>query len=100
MLPEREVEKTKQDLVDLHKRVLLDYLIREGLSYKGRKKFFIIYDHYISHKNIQNYFHVPCRIFVKALIKDKLDLIQGVGPVFTSKIKKHHKKKHKKVISF
>ena len=32
MLPEREIEKTKQDLVELHKRVLTDYLTRETIK--------------------------------------------------------------------
>jgi len=80
MLPERELEKTKQDLLELHKRVLTDYLIREGLSYKNRKKFFFIYDHYINWRNIHLYFNAPCKIFVKALIKDKLQEIQWIGP--------------------
>ena len=99
MLSERVLEKTKQDLVDLHKRVLTDYLVREGLSFKGRKKFFYIYDHYINWKNIARYFYVPCKIFVKALIKDKLDLIQWCGPVKESDIRKRHKN-HRKIISF
>ena len=100
MLSERELERTKQDLLELHKRVLTDYLTREGLSYRGRKKFFKIYDHYITWKNINQYFNVPCKIFVKAIIKDKLDLVRGVGPLFYSKTKPHRKKKHRKIISF
>lgn len=100
MLSERELEKTKQDLLELHKRVLTDYLTREGLSYTGRKKFFYIYDHYINWRNIHQYFNVPCRIFVKALIKDKLELVQGVGPIFYLKRKPHRKRKHRKTISF
>ena len=101
MLPERELEKTRQDLLELHKRVLTDYLTREGLSYSGRKKFFYIYDHYINWRNIHLYFHSPCKIFVKALIKDKLSLIQGLGPgLIPNKSKKIRHKKHRKIISF
>ena len=101
MLPERELEKTQQDLVDLHKRVLIDYLTREGLTYRGRKKFFIIYDHYINRKNISRYFFIPCKIFVKALIKDKLNLVQGISPVSDKDLRgKYIHHKHSKVISF
>ena len=101
MLPERELEKTKQDLVDLHKRVLTDYLTREGLSYKGRKKFFKIYDHYIDRDNIHEYFFAPCKIFVKAIVKDKLSLIAGVGPAVIQDHRiKCRRKKHRNVITF
>lgn len=65
------------DLIDLHKRVLLHYFATLDLSYKGRKKFYAIYDHYITDKNIRNYFHVPIRIFVIALIQDRLDEIRS-----------------------
>ena len=99
MLPETEIEKTKQGLVELHKRVLIDYLTREGLSFKGRQKCFKIYDHYIDRDNVYSYFCCPCKIFVKALIKDKLSLIQGVGPLPDKKLRRHSKRKHK-IISF
>ena len=97
MLPEKEIERTKQDLIDLHKRVLTDYLTREGLSYQGRVKFFHIYDHYISTHNICSYFNVPCKIFTKALLKDKLSLIIGVESSYR---KKRRRKKHHKTTTF
>lgn len=100
MLPEKEIEKTKQDLVELHKRVLTDYLTREGLSYKGRKKFFKIYDYYIDKDNVYSYFCCPCKIFVKALIKDKLSLIQSVGPLPDKKLRRHSRRRKHRTISF
>lgn len=98
MLPEKEIERTKQDLIELHKRVLTDYLTREGLNHRNRVKFFHIYDYYISTDNILMYFTVPCKIFVRALIKDKLEQVKKVG--FASDRHKRRKIKHKKIITF
>lgn len=65
-------EKWLKEDIELHKRVLTSYLWEKGLNGKQRNKFFIIYDHYISVKNIRDYCHIPSAIFVKALILDIL----------------------------
>ena len=41
-LPEKEIQKVNKDLYELHKRVILNYLLSRSLKLKSRKKFFII----------------------------------------------------------
>lgn len=76
-LPKKAIKKANMDLIDLHKRILLHYFATRDLSYKGRKKFYVIYDHYINYKNIRNYFHIPIKVFVIALIQDRLDEVRS-----------------------
>lgn len=76
-LPKKEIKKTGMDLIDLHQRVLLHYFLSVGLSYKGRKKFFAIYDKYVNYRNIIDFFHLPCRVFVRALLLDRLDDVRS-----------------------
>ena len=71
-LPKKELKKTAKDLLELHSRVILHWLIEQGVEYPTRKKFWAIYDYYINYKNIYDYFHLPIRVFVIALLKDEL----------------------------
>lgn len=75
-LPEKELLKTNRELLELHKRVITNYLIQKSLKIKKRKKFFIIYDSYISETNIRRYFYRPIKLFVYAMITDKLKYIE------------------------
>ena len=75
-LPEKELLKTNKELLELHKRVITNYLIQKSLKIKKRKKFFIIYDSYISETNIRRYFYRPIKLFVYAMITDKLKYIE------------------------
>lgn len=75
-LPEKELLKTNKELLELHKRVITNYLIQKSLKIKKRKKFFIIYDSYISEINIRRYFYRPIKLFVYAMITDKLKYIE------------------------
>lgn len=75
-LPEKELLKTNKELLELHKRVITNYLIQKSLKIKKRKKFFIIYDSYISKTNIRRYFYRPIKLFVYAMITDKLKYIE------------------------
>lgn len=96
-LPQKAIDKTYKELIELHKRVLLQYLLERDVSFKGRKKFWVIYDHYINIQNISDYFHAPCKLFVMALLQDRLDDIKGltrITPITTPK--KKRKKKGKK----
>ena len=45
-LPEKEIQKVNKDLYELHKRVILNYLLSRSLKLRSRKKFFIVYGHY------------------------------------------------------
>ena len=38
-LPEKEIQKVNKDLYELHKRVILNYLLSRSLKLKSRKKF-------------------------------------------------------------
>lgn len=103
-LPQKAIDQTNRELWDLHKRVLLQYLMQKGLDYRPRQKFFAIYDHFITPDNVRDYFYAPCWLFVKCLITDRLDEIKGCMSCFipeprkkvtsvTVKVKKKKKKK-------
>lgn len=90
---EKLLKRARVELVELHKRVLLNYLICKGLEYPVYSKFFAIYNTEINEKNIQRYFHCPCAIFVRALLLNRLDDIRGMGPKVEKLPKKYHKQK-------
>lgn len=71
-LPEKEVLKVNKELLELHQRVVLNYLLSKSLKLRSRKKFFILYGLSISEKNIHEYFYTPIPIFVQLLIRDEL----------------------------
>lgn len=71
-LPKSVIIKTKKELLELHKRCIVSYLTSRGLNHSKQKQFFKVYDVYVSYKNIDNYFHRPIKLFVYALITDRL----------------------------
>ncbi len=75
-LPKSEIIKTYKELVELHKRVITTYLVQRGCKLTIRKKFFQVYDHYIDHTNIREYYHTPIRWFVWGLVVGRLDLVR------------------------
>lgn len=87
-LPQRAIDQTNRELWELHKRVLLQYLMQKGLDYGPRQKFFIIYDHFITPDNVRDYFYAPCWLFIKYLITDRLDKIKGCTTCFIPEPKK------------
>ena len=106
-LPQRAIDQTNRELWELHKRVLLQYLMQKGLDYGPRQKFFIIYDHFITPDNVRDYFYAPCWLFIKYLITDRLDKIKGCTTCFipepkkkvtSVKVKVKKKKKKKKYV--
>lgn len=105
-LPQRAIDQTNRELWELHKRVLLQYLMQKGLDYGPRQKFFIIYDHFITPDNVRDYFYAPCWLFIKYLITDRLDKIKGCTTCFIPEPKKKvtsvkvkvNKKKKKKYV--
>lgn len=72
-LPKKVILKANKELLELHKRCITTYLIQRSLKHKYQKKFFVIYDRYINEKNIRQFFFRPIRVFVYALITDRLD---------------------------
>ena len=54
-LPEKAIQKVDKELLELHKEVLKSYLTQRSLKHKYQKKFFKIYDHYITEKNIRRF---------------------------------------------
>lgn len=77
LISAKEVKKANMELINLHKRCLLNYLIQQDLSSKNRRKFFIVYDHFITPNNIREYFPKPLSIFVKTLVLGRLDEIKN-----------------------
>ena len=91
MLDEKTLEKTFKELIELHKRVIKTYLLGIDISHSNIKKFFLVYDHYISPDNIIHYFHRPVRIFVRALILKQLHKISDYNLVHPIKKRKRRK---------
>ena len=97
LIDKKEIKKANEELILLHKRVLLNYLIQQDLSHKNRKRFFIIYDTYIKPGNIRSYFHIPIRVFVRCLILDRLEDIRSFAR-YSRKANKLSKKTRSKII--
>lgn len=72
---DKEKLKDNKELVELHKRVIKTYLVSRSCRASIRKKFFLIYDQYISEKNILSYLYTPTRILVRALVLNKLEQV-------------------------
>lgn len=79
-LPEKEKIKSDKELVELHKRCITNYLVQRSMKLRKRKKFFIIYDFYIDENNIKEYFFIPIKLFVYALVTNRLSEIQNYIP--------------------
>ena len=93
-LPEKAIQKVDKELLELHKEVLKSYLTQRSLKHKYQKKFFKIYDHYITEKNTRRFFFRSAKLFVYALVTDRLDEIENYVPVKDKK--KHVSRKSKK----
>ena len=84
-IPEKEIKKVNKELLELHKKVLLNYLLTRSIKLRIRRKFFKLYDWYVNTKNIHEYFFAPISIFVQCLVKDEL-----------WRCRKYHKEEKKK----
>lgn len=84
-LSEKTILKANRELLELHKRCIVTYLTQKAIKYNKQKKFFIIYDYYINEKNIRMFFHRPIKMFVYALITDRLDQIKDYFPCTATK---------------
>ena len=87
------IERWRKEDIELHQRVITSYLHQIGANVTTRNKFFALYDRYITPGNILCYFNKPIRIFVKALVQDKLDEIGDIYP--QKKPKKRTRKSNK-----
>lgn len=85
-LPEKAIQKVDKELLELHKEVLKSYLTQRSIKHKYQKKFFKIYDHYITEKNIRRFFFRSAKLFVYALVTNRLDVIEDYVPLTD----KHH----------
>lgn len=95
-LPEKAIQKVDRELLELHKEVLKSYLTQRNLKHKYQKKFFIIYDYYITEKNIRRFFFRSARLFVYALVTNRLKEIEDYVPLrITVKDKKNVSRKSK-----
>lgn len=88
LISDKEIKKANEELIELHKRVLLNYLIQKDISNRTRKKFFILYNRYIKTSNIRQYFHVPIRAFVYCLVIDELERVTSFKSFSKVKLKK------------
>lgn len=80
-LPEKAIQKVDHELLELHKEVLRAYLIQRNLKRRHQKKFFRLYDYYITEKNIRRFFFRSAKLFVYALVTNRLDDIEDYVPI-------------------
>lgn len=92
-LPGKAIQKVDHELLELHKEVLRAYLTQRNLKHRYQNKFFKIYDYYITEKNIRRFFFRSAKLFVYALVTNRLDDIEDYVPV---KEKKYVSRKSKK----
>ena len=85
MLTDNHVKRTDKELLEIHKRVITNHLHLLGIKLRHRRKFFELYDMYITYKNIREYYNYDIEFFIKRLVRDELD-----------KIRTYYKEKRKK----
>lgn len=90
-LSKKEISKNREELIALHKKAIITYLIQRDLKFSDRNKFMKLYDVYIDASNIQNIFFLPVKILVKAII---LDRVEDINDYLLSHRKKSKKRKH------
>lgn len=96
---DKEMEKQKKDMVELHKRCVKNYLVQRSLKHGKIKKFFIVYDYYLGTENIRNYFFRPIGMFVRFLLLGKLEEIEDYVKADSRKKKRKHKRNKSMVSS-
>lgn len=74
-LPKKAIKKHYDELISLHKKVIKSYLFQRGVSLKGRRSFFKIYDRKIGYENIETYFFVPTHYFVHFFVLNQLEML-------------------------
>lgn len=75
LFSEKDHEKWNKELLEIHKRCCKAYLIQKDLKHTYIRKFFIIYDKYISERNILNFYFRPIKYFVQAIVLNQLNKI-------------------------
>lgn len=80
-LDEKAIKRSKRELLLLHKECVRTYLIQRKVRTSVQNKFWILYHLYIHDSNIHQYFFRPIRIFVYALVTDRLSEIEDYMPV-------------------
>lgn len=73
-IPEKAIKKYHNELLDLNKRCCKTYLVQQGVKVGVRKKFFKLYDLYITEKNIIHYWPLPINLLVQSIVKDDLHI--------------------------
>ena len=101
LIDQKTIWKWDKELVDLHKKVLKTHLVEQGIRVNIRKKFFLLYNHYINEKNIRDYFFVPIDLLILGLVKNRLEEVKNTRrhSELTEKGTSHPKKKRKKCIN-
>ena len=94
-LSKKEISKNREELIALHKKAIITYLIQRDLKFGDRNKFMKLYDICINASNIQNVFFLPVKIVVKAVVLDRIEDINEYLLSHKKKSKKHVNKKSK-----
>lgn len=76
MINKSQIKKKGKELLDIHERVITNYLHLRGLRYRERKLFFKLYYRYINWENIHEYYNYEIRFFIQRLVRGELDRIR------------------------
>ena len=76
MLEEKEITKTRKEIIALHKRCIETALKQRMVSFYGRRKFFELYHIYVNINNIEDYFFKPINLFINTLVIGNQDDIK------------------------
>lgn len=80
-LDEKAIKRSKRELLLLHKECVRTYLIQRKVKTSIQNKFWILYHLYIHDSNIHQYFFRPIKVFVYALVTNRLSEIEDYMPV-------------------
>lgn len=80
-LDEKAIKRSKRELLLLHKECVRTYLIQRKVRTSIQNKFWILYHLYIHDSNIHQYFFRPIKVFVYALVTNRLSEIEDYMPV-------------------
>lgn len=89
-LLEKIIEKTNKELLEHHK-LILERFLKTNLdqSRKRRVRFFMVYDLVINEDNIRLFYFRPLRVFIPALISNRLDEIKDLTQISKESEYKH-----------
>ena len=76
-LPEKVIKKSNEELIDIHKKCITNYLIQRQIKITRRRQLFINLDEGQRIYDIRMFFYRPIKLFVYALVTNRLEEISN-----------------------